>query len=258
MASKQVTDRQKSADAVIAVGLSLAPDIGSTVTLSHTPWLQPGETMPDLALFTLLLCRSLGAAKMAMIQADQAHVTELSDDPAFREARDQATHALSSFLVETREVFMGVFGSKATSTYFKGITPRDPVVLSRFAEEVADNLSKNPLPPPRVPGAVVDVQAILQSITSQRDALDQQLKNVGREVREAQVTLDARDAAMDAYDRVFSRVASTLCELLKLAGKPELAAKVRPSTKKPGQVEQDDDDGAGEPPAGLANPPSPP
>jgi hypothetical protein len=56
---------------------------------------------------------------------------------------------------------------------------------------------------------------------------------VAREVREAQTTQAAKNGAMEGYDALFGGVAGLLSHLLLVAGERELAAKVKPSGRKP-------------------------
>ena len=56
-----------------------------------------------------------------------------------------------------------------------------------------------------------------------------------------QTTLVSKNQALERYDSGFGGVASTLTGLLLLAGKPELAAKVRPSTRRAGQTAETTD-----------------
>lgn len=242
MASKQVTDRQKSADSVIAAGEANAELVQEAVARLVKPVLKKGEAAPDYAAVMRTACAALGAARDGMVSADRAHEAELGDDAGVRQARDTALAALKDELVGLREIVVGVYGPAAASHVFPGATPEDAVVLTRFAEHVADNLKKAKLPAPRIKGAKLDVEETIASLAKKREKLDGHLKDVQREIREAQATLEAKNGAVAAYDQVFGGVATVISGLLRLAGKPELAAKVRPSSRRPGQTAAEADD----------------
>jgi hypothetical protein len=61
------------------------------------------------------------------------------------------------------------------------------------------------------------------------------------ELRESEATQTAKDKAIVAYDRTFSRVATLAGALLEIAGESELAKRVRPSTRRPGRTVEDAD-----------------
>ncbi len=227
MASKMVTDRQKSAEAVAMVGKAQASALAKAAPLA-------GDAVPDLV-------QQLEAARDGMVAADEAHERELADDPAERDARDAAAMALGSRLVELRELVAGLFGAATARELFAQETPRDPVVLSRFAGEVASQLAGAKLPPSRLRGVVLDTGSLADELRGLRATLNARLEAVARETREAQVTLEAKNRAIAEYDRVFRSVATVLSGLLDLAGHAELAKKVRPSSRRPGQtVEQEE------------------
>lgn len=239
MASKQVTDREKSAHSVMAAGEANADLVQAALADQVKPLLKKGEPLPDFAATVRLSCAALGAATQRMVKADSAHDTELGDDAPVREARDAAQAALREELIGLREMIIGAYGGPTASRLFLGSTPEDPVVLSRFAGEVADGLDKIKLPAPRIKGARLDVAETTGSLRDKRAGLDRLLKDLQRELREAQKTLDAKTAAIAAYDQVFAGVATTLSGLLRLAGKADLAAKVRPSARRPGQTAEE-------------------
>lgn len=230
MASKQVTDRQKGADAVLAIfdaqGGTLAsaagPVLGTDAQTVHT---------------TLgLLQRALKNSRDAMVQADTAHETELADDPRAREARDEAAAKLSDKVIELRSVITGMYGAATSRAVIVGQTPRDPVALERFVGEIVQNLGAVTWPAPRFAGAGLDAKAVAQDLSGAREALQAALTQVASEEREAQGSLSKKNQAIDEYDRGFTGVATTLAGLFTLAGEAELAEKVRPSTRRPGQT----------------------
>ncbi len=61
------------------------------------------------------------------------------------------------------------------------------------------------------------------------------------EQREAEQTLLAKRQAMDAYDRVFSKTASLISALLRIAGEEALAERVLPVSSRPGRIAESDD-----------------
>jgi hypothetical protein len=85
--------------------------------------------------------------------------------------------------------------------------------------------------------------------TEGRATLDAAIKDVAREVNEAQATLDEKNRAMASYDELFGSGATTVTGLLRMAGKADLAAKVKPSTRRSGQTASDAGDPAAAPAA---------
>lgn len=233
MASKQVTDRQKGADAVLAIfdaqGGTLAGAAQSAL-----------GTQADSVQSTLTWLRTtLQGRRDAMIEADSAHESELADDSSARDARDTATAVLTERVVQLREAVTGLYGLKAARSVIIGSTPQDPVALERFAGEVIQNLGTATLPKPRFAGASLDVNAVRQDLAAARETLQGTLNQVANEAREAQDTLAKKNQAIEEFDRVFTGVATSLSGLFILVGERELADKVRPSARRPGQtVEQ--------------------
>src|SRR5262245_15373702 len=127
MPSKMITDRQKSAESVIAVADAQKGTLVKGVEALMKPYLKKGEAFPDLEMFVELCARVLEASKDRMVEADAAHDAELGDDAAIRAARDAAAAQLYSRLVELREITTGVYGSEVTAQLFRGPTPEDPV-----------------------------------------------------------------------------------------------------------------------------------
>ena len=244
MASKGVTDRQKSADSVIAASETHAARIGEALKRLLASRTDARDGAPDFADVTLGLGRVLTAQRDRLIAADEANEAELADDAAERARRDEGAAALRAAAVTLREILIGVYGTEFASSILTGSTPEDPVVLSRFAGEVIRKLRDATPPPARVAGASLDLARAATELGDLTGALDEQLKHVQLEARQAQATVVAKASAMAAYDATFTGVAGTLSGLLRLAGERELAARVRPSGRRPGQTAE----AAGDPP----------
>lgn len=70
--------------------------------------------------------------------------------------------------------------------------------------------------------------------------LSKALKDVTREAREAEGTLIKKTRAIAAYDDAFSKGVALTQALLRMAGEPEHAERLRPSARRPGTLESDE------------------
>ena len=250
MSSKQVTDRQKSAAAVIAAARTHGSTAASTVAATLSPVLAKPEKQPDLALLVELSTRTLEAAITKLVQADDAHEAELSDDAGPRTRRDELGTTLYDDLIELKEVATGLLGSTSLALLrLEGTTPRDPTVLLRHAEAVAAALSTAKLPKSRVRGATFHAKEWAERLTEHTQALSSALADVAREVREAEATLVAKNRALAEHDRTFGDVATLVSAVLRMGGQRELAARVRPSSRRSYQTTELADAGDAQPPA---------
>ncbi len=241
MPSKQVTDRQKSATDVEAAATTHAARVGAAARDKLAPTLKKNESPPDVEGLLLQAADWLHRATAEMVQADEAHLHELSDDEEPRQRRDELVATLGEELVSLRSLVTGLYGPAAGRLLgFSSDTPRDPTALSRFAGEVSKALREKKLPAPRRAETIVkwSPESTADQIDKLRKRLDAAVNDVAREAREAQGTLAKKSAAMDAYDDTFRRVASLLVGVFTFAGEDALAERIRPSSRRPGQTEE--------------------
>jgi hypothetical protein len=241
MPSKQVTDRQKTANAVVAAIDTHAAAATTAITALLSPHLRSGEEMPNVALLLALVGRGCNGTIQSLVTADNVHQGELADDDPARHNRDDAATALRQESINLREILTGMYGGAITTQVVSEAVPRDPVMLSRHGQTIEENLARITLPAPRIPGATLDKAAIITRFGALRQTLDDTIQVVAREVREAQATQSAKDAAMDSFDHFFSMGADVTSSLLRLGGMPEQAAKLRPSTRRPGHTVADEE-----------------
>lgn len=239
MTSKIVSDKQKGAssiDALIDTNLE-------TISVAAEQLLAPHlSEKVDLRPLMRGLRAFLSSHTRQLAEASQAHEKELSDDPEALKNRDDASEALYSLLTRTREILVGVYGVGALSSLgFSGSTPQDPSLLSAYAKAIVattkESVSKLS---PIDEGLSYDPTKKLVTLEAAIERVDSTLSNVAKEKREADQTLAAKNLAIDGYDKAFSRVANALVGLFALVGQEDLARKARPSTRRPGQTEEDE------------------
>lgn len=248
MASKQVAARAKSSTFVVAAANTHADAIQTGAKELLGPHLKKGEKLPDFAFLSQLLARTLEERTTALTAADDAHELEMADDIAPRETRDSATQVLYSKVVEIGEIVVGLFGGGARERLgLEGTTPRDPALLVRHVAAVSKALRSVDLGKPRLKGASFSGKAAADELEALLGDVQAALDDVAREAREAEATLVKKRAAMSSFDTAFSGTATLLSALLNVAGNKELASRVRPSSRRPGQAEGAEEDTSEEP-----------
>jgi hypothetical protein len=256
MRSKMVLDRVKSSLAVEQAIETHADEMAAALSTLLTPTLQPDEQLPDLAFAARLAKRNLAEKRLAMVAADEAHLAELSDDANPRLRRDEAAAALRGELAQIRLIAEGAYGPLVSANLFAlEASVRDPRGLAVMTERVVARLNAPEFAAPgvRVRGVVVDPREWLAVIEPLLAELNAALAEVTREAREAESTLQAKNAAIADYDATFARTATLAESLFSQAGLAEIARKVRPSARRPGRTnEVPEEPPAGPPPVAAA------
>lgn len=221
---------------MIAAARTHGAQAAAAVATVLGPHLAKGEKQPDVGLLLELSTRTLEAAIDTLEQADAAHEAELSDDAAPRQQRDELATSLYEDLIELEEVATDLLGRAALRPLrLEGTTPRDPTVL-RHAKGVIEALQTVELPKSRVRGAKLHADEWAERLGEHTAALSSALGDVAREAREAEATLVARNQALGQHDRTFGDVATLVSAVLRMGGQTELAARVRPSPRRPGRT----------------------
>lgn len=233
MASKQVVDRQKAAQEVLAGGETHLTELSSRLEAELKPYLKRGETLPDAATLVVLCLRALAQSRDELVKADAAHDAELADDAGPRESRDGAAVGVRGQLIELRALVLALYGMAGVRALeLSEETPTDAMQLLRRGEAVCAALKGAKLPAPRRKGAALDAKEILGELEPEVAALRASLGDVARELREAQNTGRQRVDALAAFDRRYGRTAALLEALLDYAGLDALAERLRPSTRR--------------------------
>ncbi|MGI5861574.1 MAG: hypothetical protein ACOX6T_05890 [Myxococcales bacterium] len=232
MPSKLVNARHKSGVLVLASLFENKP------LLARKLFEWPGFP-PEVATAILdVLGDKLEKADNAMIAADHAHLAELDDDAPFRRQRDEAELKTRETLGDLRETVGFCYGDTAKRDL--GLDARPPVdatMLHSLGKMVLDRMATwTPPATSRIEGYTFDKAGWTAKLTAQLEPLGAALSAVAREKRESETTQQAKNRAIEEYDRTFSLTATLLSTLLEAAGEKTLARRVRPSTRHPGQT----------------------
>lgn len=243
MASKQVVDRARSAASVSASIDAHADELQQKLSELLQPHLGRGEKLPDFGLVVKLAARLLAAESSALGAADRAHEAEQGDDSAPREERDEAEAELRDTVVTFRNSISASFGDAGLRAL--GVwepPPSDTRGLERYAADFQSALSDDArvVAGKRRKGVKVDRTAMAEELGPQVGRLANAVKVVTKEAAELVATQASKDLALQSNDRTFFGVANTAEGLLMLAGRRDLAAKVRPSSRRPGVTNEEE------------------
>ena len=240
MQSKQVLDSGKSAETVAQSAETHAPVIAKGVTSVLAPYLKPGEKMPDVDFLLTLHARAIRGSFQLVATADAANEAELADDPSQRAERDALAATLYARLTGLRGALASTFGDEAATLIgFDGPTTQDPVALAALGVEVAKRLPKLASKKPVLEGVTISLDTLGRGLAEQAGKLDAANKATGREKKEAEQTLVAKQREVARHGRLFRGSASSIEGLARLAGEDDLADRVRPSPTRAGVTESD-------------------
>jgi hypothetical protein len=242
MTSPVVTRLLKSNRSVVQHIETNAERLDEKLKALLKPHLRSGEKMPDFALGLTLMGRLLAAEGSELAAADDANEAEKLDDPALLRALEDANESLYKATTRAREMLAGAFTSKALASLgFKGDTPRSPDTLVRFATNVLAALDSHTLTPVD-DGASVDVKKLVKRLEPARDKVHALAGDALREARELQQTQAARNSAIERAVEAFNGVAGAASALLDLVGETALAERTRPSARRSGVTQTEEED----------------
>ncbi len=188
----------------------------------------------------------LTAARDLLIERDRSLRDQKSLTTHHRRTRDAAFKQLSPAVAGIRDIIRGAYGPQVPEELgFALRTPVQPAELHEQAEHLTTRLDEpsQKLPAVRFNGVAIDPTILVAEMQPLVEQLGQALEDVGREERQTDAMKIAKDEALQAYDRTFSWVAGSAESLFRLASLPEVAKRVRPSTRRSGvtdEVEQQD------------------
>lgn len=240
--SKMVNDRYRSALLVAKIADVSAEKVGARLDAAFGTPEDPAEPRPDWPGIMRLVGRTLLAHADRLVAADATLIKELEDDQEPRERRERARGALFERLGSVRGLVRGIYGDTGVSRLgLSGPTPTEPIALHRRGKHVLENLTLLATMTPVIEGGSMDIATVQSRLAEEVAALGAAIDDLAREARERDMAQTEKDRTMDEYDVHFGFAARMLEGMLGSAGELDLAARVRPSARRPGRVEEPGD-----------------
>ena len=196
------------------------------------------------------LAGELETAKVEMISANSSHLGQLALIVDLKERRENLTDVLSGRFFKARHTFETLYGTDKRFPVLavSGDTPADPTGLVSQVRETAGFLAEPKVEPPAfdLDGVALDPPSVAVHLASGADELDGVLVDINEAEKQADVTRQGKNEAIDSYDRKFLRVARVAESLFHFAGLHALAERVRPSNRRPGRRVADEGSDADE------------
>jgi hypothetical protein len=238
-ASKQVNDRQKSAESVCASLRQSSEAIAQAVTARLQRHLRPTEQMPDIGQLITLMTRAIDDDAQALLAADRALQTERQEDTTARSARDLVLADAQASAADLIDAILVTFGADALASVLPSASPTDAKALSEWLSRAAASLRAYTWPPPRVRRVTFDAQGWADDLSDLAQSLSSSLSDLTEDLRQTESALSLRDTAQDTYDATFmdtARAAEALCDLGATPHLKTIGARLRPSARRPGQT----------------------
>ena len=218
--------------------------LAANLALADEPAAQITEPASYQEIFAHLAAE-LTEAKDGMISANTAHLGQLARIVDLKERRDELNLTLFSRFLKARHTVETLFGSdkRFPVLAITGDTPDDPTGLVAQVRETVGFFRDPKVETPELDldGVALDPPTMADQLASGADELDGVLVDINEAEKQADVTRQAKNDAITAYDRKFLRVARLAEALFHFAGMHELATRVRPSTRRPGRRRADED-----------------
>ncbi len=249
LVSREVIRRQRPSIDVTTSALTYAADVALSLEPLLAQGLPEGATMPDTEVLQLSVGNLVTLYEDAMESADDAHFTSNSELNRLRLVRDDTHDRLYPKLAEIRDTFDAAYGV-GTCQRILGIgvrIPKDPLTVRRMTARVVARLTAVDFEPPprRDDGIAVDIAAWVAALSPDLELLKSSLGGIARAKRQVVRTQEAKNQAVEEFERIYGRCSRFLEALYDVAGRDYLALRLRPSSHSKGKPSDDDSSSGG-------------
>jgi hypothetical protein len=233
-ASTMVTKRTARFEKIFASADANLGSIAETVLAELSPFVKEGEDLSreGIEVFLRTFVRWFGAKKTKMVEADTEHNRELGEDTVARTNFDISGTKGYEALRDFKEAARSAHGQELIEELqVSGTTPVDSRKIGHLLGFVLGwfNNPEKALPPAKSALApALDRETIITYLTPIHKKLDEAITGFERELKETEVTMIAKNAAMAQYDRAERATLGVFYTLMIMAGLTEVADRLSP------------------------------
>ena len=238
--STMVADRMKSCEVVLWAIVTHGPLMVELLSGQFVPHLEEGQVMPfemQLRLFEKELTR----LRDRLHSVEREHRAQKVRETRARGRRDEVITEVNAKVARLRKLFSGAYDDdQLAEVGFARRNARPPEELLEQAAYLAARLGEPglTLAGSELGEIELDASSVAREIEPSAASLRQALSDLRREEQRTESTQHAKDEAMEEFNHGFLWMARTVESYLQLAGLKKLAARVRPSSRRPGVTEQ--------------------
>jgi hypothetical protein len=224
-----VANRADIARTVATAGEQCAEEIAALLdSLLFPDGVPPVVTSRELILALVAL---LMRKQTRLEEKDMLLAKELGDDVAARDARDAKQAEIRAALVGVRTAIEGMFGALGLARAgLSSPVPTNNDALIQLATSAAHQIETNDLG--TAAGMTLDRPLVAANLRTSAQAFRTILDVHKTELRETQLARAARDEEADAWLQVYPGIADILAGLASIAGRPDIADRVRPTARR--------------------------
>ena len=244
--STMVVDRVKSCDVVLSALEKNGPQMTGVLGEKYGSHLDEGQVMP-FETQRQLFVKELIRLREQLVEAERDNRDQKVRETLTRTRRDADVQEVNAKVVRVRRILSGAYDDGQTAeTGLARRNARASEVLLEQATTLVAKLERSDLAlrGSQLGDFEVDAPMLAQGLKPATDSLRQSMDELVDEVRQSEVTLIAKDRAMAEFNHGFLWIARSVESLLQLAELEEEAARVRPSSRRPGVTERLETSGA--------------
>lgn len=184
----------------------------------------------------------LGHHNKLLTEAEMTYLREQADKQPVRTRRDDLVASLLSLHQSARSRIETSLGADELFTYsLDGRLPRVAAALVEHTEVIIQLLRENPRVLPDALSGDLDTRQIASTLEDTLVELRQTLADLTQERREADSAMLRRNNVLAAWRLIYRGVAAALTGLYLLAGREDLAQRIRPTSRRVSGEEAPDD-----------------